>query len=529
MSSWTISRRIAIGFVVLVCLAITIGVVSLWQMRGINGHVVALSTNVVPSFPILSGIMRENEAAVRAVTDAVLRADEPTAVAEAGRRFATAVAKGATLCDSYRGIFSDDRDRELFTAAVAARDALLGGSRQVLGLVTDGRGEEARGLLESTVERQVGDCNDLFDRGIAHMVAVSQRELLAARSKVGRGEGLVGLLVAAAAASGGLLAVAIIRWTGRALRSLSAALGDGAAQTAAAAASLAVVSGELATGSGEQSAAVAETSASLEQMSAMIRSTADNASQAKDLAAEARHAAEAGARTMTEMNTAMTAIEASSAEVAKIVKDIDEIAFQTNILALNAAVEAARAGEAGAGFAVVADEVRSLAQRSAAAARETAEKIEAAIASSRHGAASCDRVGASLGEIAGKVTAADRLVAEIASAAREQSQGIKQIGTAMTQLDRVTQANAVRAGQGASAATQLTSQAGCMQDNVSRLRSLVTGRGDATPPPAPPRPPARLADGARPVPPPRRGEPRIPMPGDDPRAEDADDRHFRDF
>jgi len=121
-------------------------------------------------------------------------------------------------------------------------------------------------------------------------------------------------------------------------------------------------------------------------MSAMIRSTAGNAAQAKDLAVQARSAAEAGARTMLDMNAAMRAIEDSSAEVAKIVKDIDEIAFQTNILALNAAVEAARAGTAGAGFAVVADEVRSLAQRSAAAARETAAKIEAAIASSRLGA-----------------------------------------------------------------------------------------------------------------------------------------------
>ena len=101
----------------------------------------------------------------------------------------------------------------------------------------------------------------------------------------------------------------------------------------------------------------------------MIRSTADNASRAKDLANQARTAAETGSRTMVAMNEAMTAIEVSSAEVAKIVKNIDEIAFQTNILALNAAVEAARAGEAGAGFAVVADEVRSLAQRSAAAAR----------------------------------------------------------------------------------------------------------------------------------------------------------------
>ena len=530
MGSWTISRRIAAGFVALVALAIAIGSVSLWRMLGINGHVVAISTNVVPSFPILAGIIRADVTALRAVSDAVLRAGDTAAVAAADRRFATAVSTGSTLCRNYEKIFSDVKDRDLFMAAVAARDRFLAAARQALTLVAEGRAREARDLLESEVEPQVDESITLFDRDVAYMVALSEREMAAARAELGRGVGLVAALVAAAAVVGSLLGGLIIRWAGRVLRSLSASLGDGAEQTAAAAASLATVSGDLATGSGEQSAAVAETSASLEQISAMIRSTADNASQATTLAAEARDAAEAGARMMAEMNAAMTAIEASSADVAKIVKNIDEIAFQTNILALNAAVEAARAGEAGAGFAVVADEVRSLAQRSATAARETAERIDASIASSRQGAASCDRVGASLGEIAEKVTAADRLVAEIATAAREQSQGIKQIGDAMTQLDRVTQENAGRAGQGAAAADQLKMQAGVMQDGVARLRSLVTGSGGAgaaTLRPQPSRRPARGLD-LQPAEP-RPGGVRIPMPGDGPRGEDADDRHFREF
>jgi methyl-accepting chemotaxis protein len=535
MASWTISRRIAAGFVALVLLAVVIGGVSMWRMLGINGHVVSLSTNVVPSMATLSRIIQSNVAAVRAVSAAVLGADDAVALADAARTFDAAVAGGSRLCVTYReALISDDKDRDLFTAAVAARDAMLVESRNVLQLVAEGRATEARELLESKVEPQVDTCLDLFDRDIAHMLELSEREVDGARDKLARGVGLVGILAAAAAAVGSLLGFAIIRWTGQALRSISAALGDSVTQTAAAAAALATVSGDLATGSGEQGAAVAETSASLEEMSAMIKSTADNAAQAKELAAEARAAAEAGARTMAEMNAAMTAIEASSAEVAKIVKDIDELAFQTNILALNAAVEAARAGDAGAGFAVVADEVRSLAQRSAAAARATAEKIEAAIASSRHGAASCDRVGDSLGEIAGKVTAADQLVAEIATAAREQAQGIRQIGAAMSQLDRVTQENATRAVHGATASTQLSSQARVMQENVTWLRSLVTG--GRVPAPAAglrrsagahrtSRPPgARLpARGPRPA------APRIPMPGDESRGHDAEDRHFRDF
>ena len=156
-------------------------------------------------------------------------------------------------------------------------------------------------------------------------------------------------------------------------------------------------------------------------------------------------------------------------------KNIDEIAFQTNILALNAAVEAARAGEAGAGFAVVADEVRSLAQRSAAAAKETAEKIEAAIANSRSGSVCSTKVGESLRLIAEKVSSTDALVADIANAASEQAQGIQQVNNAMGQMDKVTQSNAASAEESASAAEELDSQAETMKDLVGELRKLVGG------------------------------------------------------
>jgi methyl-accepting chemotaxis protein len=277
----------------------------------------------------------------------------------------------------------------------------------------------------------------------------------------------------------------------------------------------------------------------------MIRSTADNAEKAKSLAGEAHAVAQVGSRTMTEMTQAMAAIDTSSAEVAKIVKNIDEIAFQTNILALNAAVEAARAGEAGAGFAVVADEVRSLAQRSAAAAKETAEKIEAAIASSRKGSLSCAKVGESLTQIASKVSSTDSLVGEIATAAREQAQGIEQINTAITQMDQVTQSNSASAEESASAAEELDAQAASLKDMVARLRQLVGG--DATSP-APARghaPGSVLAShvavfSSQPTP---RARPRqspqkslsaghrkaIPMPGDTNPASDVDDDNFKSF
>jgi methyl-accepting chemotaxis protein len=311
---------------------------------------------------------------------------------------------------------------------------------------------------------------------------------------------------------------------------MTEAFDEAALRTRAAASQLVDAGRAVATGCTAQGSSVSETGAALEQISAMIRSTADNAAQAKDLAAQARAAAEAGSITMADMRGAMRAIETSSGEVAKIVSRIDEIAFQTNILALNAAVEAARAGEAGSGFAVVADEVRSLAQRSAAAARETAERIAAAIASSQQGSASCDRVGESLGEIAAKVTAADGLVAEIATAAREQAQGIREIGAAVARMDSATQETAAAAERTATAASGLATEAEAWGGHAETPRTVTT---DA------PRTVARKPTGDRPRPlavrpvprplPPRTRGPLIPMPGDPAAETDPEERHFRDF
>ena len=176
------------------------------------------------------------------------------------------------------------------------------------------------------------------------------------------------------------------------------------------------------------------------------------------------------------MVSAMDDIKRSSDDIAKIIKTIDEIAFQTNILALNAAVEAARAGEAGMGFAVVADEVRSLAQRCAQAAKETAGKIEDAVLKSAKGAEISAKVAKSLEEIVGKARQVDEMAGEVAAASQEQSQGIAQVNTAVTQMDKVTQSNAASAEESASAAEEMTAQAEALKDAVAELLRLVDGQ-----------------------------------------------------
>jgi hypothetical protein len=265
-----------------------------------------------------------------------------------------------------------------------------------------------------------------------------------------------------------------------ALTGLVETLSQGATQVNAAANQVSSASQTLAQGSGEQAASIEETSSSLEEMASMTKRNAENAHKANDLAKQARQAADKGAADMHDMSLAMEAIKVSSDDIAKIIKTIDEIAFQTNILALNAAVEAARAGEAGMGFAVVADEVRNLAQRSAQAAKETAGKIEGAIVKTGQGVEISGKVAATLTEITTKVRQVDELVSEVAGASREQTDGITQINTAVGQMDKVTQSNAATAEESAAAAEELNAQAGMMKQAVGELMQLVGGIGNGS-------------------------------------------------
>jgi methyl-accepting chemotaxis protein len=277
------------------------------------------------------------------------------------------------------------------------------------------------------------------------------------------------LTVAVSAVLGTLTTRSISGVLHRAADKLSA----GAEQTAAASGQVSAASQMLAEGASEQAASLEETSASLEEISSMSKRNAEHAQTTKGLANLARVAADSGASDMQKMSLAMQDIKSSSDDISKIIKTIDEIAFQTNILALNAAVEAARAGEAGMGFAVVADEVRNLAQRSAQAAKETAAKIETAIAKTSQGVQMSEKVAQSLAEIVTNARKVDELVAEIATASKEQNDGVTQVNTAVSQMDKVTQSNAASAEESASAAQELNAQTHVLRGVVGELLTLV--------------------------------------------------------
>ncbi len=277
-------------------------------------------------------------------------------------------------------------------------------------------------------------------------------------------------------------------------------LHDGADHIAGASTEISSSGQQLATGSSQQASSLEETSAAMEELSGTTRLNGERAKEVQTLAEKTKLDSEHGANQMNGMLEAMQAIQFSSDSVAKIIRTIDEIAFQTNILALNAAVEAARAGEAGAGFAVVAEEVRALARRSAEAARETSTQIAGAAERTARGGEICKEVAGTFTGIVEKIRQLDSLVGQIAAASGEQEQGIGQISQAVASMDQTTQSNAAQAEENAAAAEELSARAQEILGVARELDRLVKGRADAAEDPAPsPLPPLSLPTQGQPA------------------------------
>jgi methyl-accepting chemotaxis protein len=265
-----------------------------------------------------------------------------------------------------------------------------------------------------------------------------------------------------------------IAWLNHELNQMRKKLQTTIADVRQSAEQVAVASSEIASGNADlsartehQASGLQQTASSMEQLTATVRQNADSAQQANELVVGASSVASRGGEVMNQVVATMEGINSSARKIADIIGVIDGIAFQTNILALNAAVEAARAGEQGRGFAVVAAEVRSLAQRSAAAAKEIKTLIGDSVEKVEGGSALVDQAGATMGEILGSVKQVTHIMGEISVASREQSAGIEQVNRSIEQMDGMTQQNAALVEQAAAAAASLREQSKRLTDAVA--------------------------------------------------------------
>ena len=478
MKTWTVKKRLIAGFTVIVALTTIMGIMAWNSMRFIGENADVLSLETVPgmaqSADLLQSISRVQLALIHCVTITNL---EEKRMGDA--KWRELVDNNAKLVGEIGKVCSNTAEKELFDKLNRARQEYVNACASIIQLGDAGKQEAALAELHSSgnaaftaFDSTAMELNDLETKQGTDAVATVQHHAHASQTI------LVATVLAQLAIST-LLSFLIVTGLGKVLKTVSSSLNDGSNQVSVASSQVSAASQTLAEGSSEQASSLEETSASLEEMSSMTKRNAENARKANDLAKEARAAADKGVGDMQTMAAAMEAIKVSSDDIAKIIKTIDEIAFQTNILALNAAVEAARAGEAGMGFAVVADEVRNLAQRCAQAAKETAGKIKGAITKTGQGVEISSKVAQALNEIVTKVRQVDELVTEVAGASREQTDGIAQINAAVGQMDKVTQSNAATAEESAAAAEELNAQAEVMKQSVAELLELVGGQSDS--------------------------------------------------
>ena len=337
------------------------------------------------------------------------------------------------------------------------------------GNLTPEMGATSRRLAEKTgvVKKAVGAARE--------QLAADLRAELAQAVRASASQRWISLAVffVALAVSSVVVTFTIRRAIVKPIRLAITELTETAGQVASTSSRVATSSQSLSQGATEQAASLEETSASMEEMASMTRQNAENSHTAAGLMAEVDARVKDSHQAIDGMVGSMKAIQESSQQVAKIIKTIDEIAFQTNILALNAAVEAARAGEAGMGFAVVADEVRNLAQRSAKAAKDTADLIETSIAKTDGGSQKVSQVSQAISAITSSVTKVKGLVDEVSVASRQQSQGIDQVSQAIAQMEKVTQTTAATAEESAAASEELNAQAGTAMTAVRKLDVLI--------------------------------------------------------
>jgi methyl-accepting chemotaxis protein/methyl-accepting chemotaxis protein-1 (serine sensor receptor) len=416
--------------------------------------------------------------------DLLLRGHNPEDLKKYSEQFYAASGKVKEIGTSLKAQVSDASVR------VQVQDFLS--AHAVMGIKYDSARAafaQAKGLnapeVDKLVKGQDRIATDLVDKIVAALVDETNRRASAQEQRLSvqiwtMSFSLIAALIGIAAVS-----FIVIRKISGTLREAITDLNQGAWQVASAAGQVSSSSQSLAQGSSEQAASLEETAASSEEINSMARRNNENSRGAAELAKQSQQKFVQTNQSLEQMVDAMVEINTQSNKISKIIKVIDEIAFQTNILALNAAVEAARAGEAGMSFAVVADEVRNLAQRCAQAAKDTATLIEESIAKSKNGELQVNQVATAILSITEESANVKTLIDEVNLGSQEQARGIEQIGRVITQMEQITQNTAASAEESASAAEELSAQSEKLKEIVEHLTALVGGSRQASRPPCP--------------------------------------------
>jgi methyl-accepting chemotaxis protein len=475
MSQMTIGKKLTLSFAAMLAVALGLGIASLLAIGKLSSTLeesinkTARKLELALTVDVATSEMLAGQRGL--YTYAYARS--PEGIARAGELFDSAATRGERAIRDIRPLLTDD-DRRITSELETTLSAWRGAIAEVRRLADAG---DADGALRVGNEKAL-PLYAAANRSSRRLEEVQKQTLeqnRQAAAGVDSASRWATLVLIGLALAVGLAVVLIVRGTTRGLQRAAAELGESAEQVANASGQVSSSSQALAQGASEQAASIEETSASGEEITSMTRKNADNSRTAAELMAQTSQVVEEANQTLGQMETSMREINAASDKVGKIIKVIDEIAFQTNILALNAAVEAARAGEAGMGFAVVADEVRNLAQRSAQAAKDTASLIEESIAKSNEGRAKVEQVATAIRTITESAQKVRTLVDEVKLGSEEQARGIEQISKAISQMEQVTQKGAANAEETASAGEEMSAQATTLKAIVERLLGMVGG------------------------------------------------------
>jgi methyl-accepting chemotaxis protein/methyl-accepting chemotaxis protein-1 (serine sensor receptor) len=473
-SDMTVRKKFSLASGALVMFTIVLGGWSIHRIAVIDRAIHAITIDSLPGLAS-SGMVRAkvNQTAVYALKH--MAATDATAAARIENQVRDLKRQLEEELRVYETTITLAEDRAMFERMRPLVGRCFSAWEEVKKLSSNGQKEKARKFYATEMEALYNGLGDSLDELVTwnknngeHSARVSTEA--ASSSQTG-----IWLLLGLSVVCGVLIAWGTTRSVDRALTRTIDELSEGADQTSSAASQVSSSSQSLAQGSSEQAASLEETSASSEEINSMARKNSENSRTAADLMTQSQQKFVETNLLLDQSVSAMGEIASQSDKISKILKTIDEIAFQTNILALNAAVEAARAGEAGMGFAVVADEVRNLAQRCAQAARDTAILIEESIHKSNDGKKKVDQVAASIRAITEEVGRAKTLVDEVNLGSQEQARGMEQIGKAIHQMEQVTQKTAANAEESASAAEELNAQSQTMRHIVGQLTMLVGG------------------------------------------------------